>query len=422
MRHLNVRIKEWLYLATLTSTAQVVVQGIGFLSGLLVIRILPLHEYALYTLANTMLGTMTILADGGIATGVMSQGGRVWKDKDKLGAVIATGMALRRQFAVFSLLVASPILFFLLLKHGASLLTSTLVLLSLIPAFFSALSGKLLEIPLKLHQDIKPIQRYQIEANIGRLLLLGLTIFIFPVAALAILSAGLSQVWNNWKIRRASRKYADNQAQPDYEVRDSILVAVRNLLPMSIYYCVSGQLSIWVIAAFGSTDAVAQIGALGRLAAIISVFQAVITTLLVPRFVRSNASSRAMLSKFVKIEVILWVTGTVVVLICAQRPDLILKLLGDGYETLTTGLVLVIAASCAQLISTTTHQMLAGRGLIVPAKILIPCSAASQILLLLLLKPNTVESVLLFSLFSTASVYVVRIIFLIFQAKRNAIF
>lgn len=75
------RAGEWAKLIAITGSAQVMVQAIGFISGILVIRLLPTHEYALYTLANTMLGTMTLLADGGIATGVMSQGGKVWQDK-----------------------------------------------------------------------------------------------------------------------------------------------------------------------------------------------------------------------------------------------------------------------------------------------------------------------------------------------------
>jgi O-antigen/teichoic acid export membrane protein len=48
------RIKYWLKLITVTGTAQVIVQAVGFLSGILVIRLLSVDEYALYTLANTM--------------------------------------------------------------------------------------------------------------------------------------------------------------------------------------------------------------------------------------------------------------------------------------------------------------------------------------------------------------------------------
>src|SRR4051812_39271310 len=87
---------EWGKLISITGSAQVLIQAIGFVSGIMIIRLLSTSEYALYTLANTMLGTMTLLTDGGINTGVMAQGGRVWQDKVKLGIVMNTGMDLRR--------------------------------------------------------------------------------------------------------------------------------------------------------------------------------------------------------------------------------------------------------------------------------------------------------------------------------------
>src|SRR5690606_2402187 len=135
------RISEWSKLIVITGSSQILIQALGFISGILVIRLLSIHEYALYTLANTMLGTLTILADGGISTGTMALGGKVWRDRDELGKVVATGLDLRKKFAVGSLLVSVPILIYLLRHHEASWLMTVLIVLSLIPAFFSALSG-----------------------------------------------------------------------------------------------------------------------------------------------------------------------------------------------------------------------------------------------------------------------------------------
>ncbi len=82
-------IVSWGKLISITGSAQIIVQAVGFASGILIIRLLPVQEYAFYTLANTMLGAMTVLSDGGISTGVMAQGGKVWEDKLKLGKVLA---------------------------------------------------------------------------------------------------------------------------------------------------------------------------------------------------------------------------------------------------------------------------------------------------------------------------------------------
>src|SRR5690554_2553281 len=221
---------EWGRLVSITGSAQVVIQGISFVSGILVIRLLPTHEYALYTLANTMLGTMTILADGGIATGVMAQGGKVWQERDKLGMVLSTGIHLKSRFAIGSLLVATPALIFLLRHHEASWPMTLMIVLSLIPVFFSSLTGAILQIPLKLKQDIKPLQQNQVIVNISRLVLLLFTIFIFPWAYVAVLSSGIAQVWGNLRLRKLASGHVNFRQDPNPIVRKNIMVFVHLLL------------------------------------------------------------------------------------------------------------------------------------------------------------------------------------------------
>ena len=49
---------EWGKLASMVASAQMLVQGLGVLSGVLIIQLLPAGEYALYTLTYAMLGTI----------------------------------------------------------------------------------------------------------------------------------------------------------------------------------------------------------------------------------------------------------------------------------------------------------------------------------------------------------------------------
>src|SRR5882724_4268146 len=57
-------------------TVQVIVQMIGFLSGILLIRMLDQREYAVFTNDNTMQGTLNLLTDIGVSFGRVSMGGR----------------------------------------------------------------------------------------------------------------------------------------------------------------------------------------------------------------------------------------------------------------------------------------------------------------------------------------------------------
>src|SRR6187399_500937 len=67
---------------------QAAVQLISFLSGILLVRYLDQRDYAYFTIANSMQGTLNVLADVGISIGLVSIGGRVWKDRRRFGELI----------------------------------------------------------------------------------------------------------------------------------------------------------------------------------------------------------------------------------------------------------------------------------------------------------------------------------------------
>jgi O-antigen/teichoic acid export membrane protein len=344
------KILKWGKLISITGFAQLFVQGIGLISGILVIRLLPTQEYALYTLANTMLGTMTVLADGGISTSVMSQGGKVWENREKLGVAMVTGMNLRRKFAIGSLLISTPILFYLLQHHGASLMMSGLLVLSLVPAFLAALSNSILQVAPKLHQDIAPLQKNHLEANIGRLIMLFIGIFIFPFAYVAIIAAGLPQLWTNMRLKAISQKYADWTQKPDKGLEKETLNFVKRILPGSIYYCLSGQITIWLISIFGSTTSVAQVGALGRLAMMLTVFNVIINTVVVPRFARLNHDRKSLLDFYLRVQGSLILVSLAIVGVVWLFPSEVLWVLGKDYSNLQHELVLSTLGSCLGLI------------------------------------------------------------------------
>ena len=99
---------------------QVLVQAIGFTTGILLIRSLEQSEYALFTIANAMQGTINILADIGISIGLISIGGRVWQDPHRFGELVSTGLKLRRRLGAAAILIVIPILYFMLVRNGAS--------------------------------------------------------------------------------------------------------------------------------------------------------------------------------------------------------------------------------------------------------------------------------------------------------------
>lgn len=412
------KVMVWGRLASITGSAQIVVQAISFASGILVIRLLPTHEYALYTLANTMLGTVVVLADGGITNGVMSQGGRVWQDRARMGAVVATGLELRQKFATVSLVVAIPILLYLLRHHGASWPMAAALVGALIPAFFAALSGGLLEVAPRLHQDIAALQKTQIGINFGRLVVLCLTLFAFPFASIAVLGAGLPQVWGNRRLRRITLAYADWRQPPDPAVRQEILAIVKRLLPDAVYYCLSGQITVWLISLTGSTAAVAQVGALGRLAMVLNLFGVLISTLITPRFARLPNDSSLLLKRYFQLQAGLVVLGFGVVGGTWLFANQLLWILGKNYANLQTELVLNMAAGSIGLIYGASFALCTFRGWVINPLIFIPVSVLSIAAGVALFNVSTLKGIILLNILVVTVQVIMQVTYGILRMRR----
>lgn len=408
-------IVNWGKLISITGSAQIIVQAVGFASGILIIRLLPVEEYAFYTLANTMLGTMTVLADGGITTGVMAQGGKVWHDKEKMGVVLATGLDLRKKFAIGSLLVSVPILFYLLLHNGASWLTSFLIALALIPAFYAALSDSLLEIIPKLNQTILPLQRNQVEVGIGRLALSALTMFLFPFSFIAVIAAGIPRIWGNIGLRKIVYGMAAKNQQPDQEIKKEILNLVKRILPTSIYYCLSGQITIWLISIFGNTTSLAQLGALSRLSVILTVLSAIVGTLIVPRFAKLLENRIILLKRFFQIMGLLISLLGVITLGVYLFPTPILWLLGDAYEGLSSELLLSIVSSCIGLLGGIVFSLYSARGWAMSPVSIIVINLLAIIIFASLLDLSSLRGVLYFNIGLGLIALIQTVVFIIYR-------
>jgi O-antigen/teichoic acid export membrane protein len=409
------KVLEWLKLISVTGSSQILIQGIGLISGIIILRILPTKEYALYTVSNAMLGTMTVLADGGISAGVMAQGAKVWQDKEKFGSVINTGLELRKIFAIFSLIVTLPILFYLLYNHGASLLFSFLIIISIIPAFYAALSDNIYEISLKLHQDIPRLQKNQLATGIGRFLMISVSIFIFPWTFIAILGNGIPRILANIRLRKMSNEYADVNQKTDPLVRKEILSVVKRMLPGVIYFCVSGQITIFIISVFGNTKSIAQAGALSRIAMLLTIITVLITTLVVPRFARIQNNFRLLLKRYIQILLVLLLISIVVVGIVWLFPSETLWILGKKYANLKSEIVLSTIGSCMALIVGICFNLNTSRGWTINPVLSISVNIISILICVLVINVSTLKGVLLLNILVNLSDVVMFIIYTLFK-------
>lgn len=395
------RLFKWGKLLSVTGGAQILIQGTGFLAGIFIIRILPTEEYAYYTLANTMLGTMTVLADGGISTGVMSEGGKNWQSREELGSILATGMQMRRQFAIGSLAVSIPILFYLLYDQGLIWWQAALLILCLTPVFWAQLSGSLLQIVPRLHQDINDLLRINVRINVVRLLMTIPALLLFPFAGVAILASGVAQVRGNLKFRELSLTKADWKTDSSDYYRGRIMKSVKRILPGSIYYCISGQITVWLIAIFSDTESIAQIGALSRLMMLLTLLKMLVDMLIVPRYARLPSNKRTVIVRFLQVLALLLGVSAVITFAVYLFPKFFLWILGGKYQDLETEVVWMTLGSCLTLITGVAHSLSSSRGIIPNPYLFISFTILSQVFVLyFLVDYTTLTGVILFSVYS----------------------
>jgi hypothetical protein len=220
-----------------------------------------------------------------------------------------------------------------------------------------------------------------------------LSVVIFPWASIAVLAGSLPQLWSNWRLRKLTATYADNSQPADPEVRREILNKVKRLLPDAIYYCFACQFAVWLISFYGSTAAVAQLGALGRLAVALSLFSVLFSSLVLPRFARLNDQSAQVLRFFTRLVAGLLALSACIVGGTWLLSTPILWVLGKQYANLTPELVLMMVGKCLSLVASLTFLLCTSRGWVINPLVSIPISLLSIGLGILCINITTLQGI-----------------------------
>jgi O-antigen/teichoic acid export membrane protein len=392
-------LRKWAPLLAKFTFVQAVVQIIGLAAGLLIVRALPKREYALYTIANTMLATILILADSGISSALMAIGGRVWQDSRRLGSLLNTALQLRRQLAAISVLVVVPVLVWLLRQNGASLLAILGLVLAVLAGSGLELITRIYCVALRLRSEIRQIQNQALTAALAKLAVVAAALFVFINAMIAVVSVVIGYGVQFVMLRRWVHREVDRSAPADSAMHAEIVSVLKRQAPHAIYYCLQGQIAVWLISVFGNSDNVANVGALGRLAVVFALLSSVTEEVVLPAFSRIQSLGQ-LRRRYIQIVLSYLGFSVPLVGVVALFPQQVLSVLGHQYMGLNSEIILM--AACA--VTTTMAGLLwatnASRAWIVPPALVIPCTIAVQAALVVLLKLSTVRGVLLFTIFT----------------------
>jgi len=380
-------------------SVQVAVQLMGVASGILLVRTLSQTEYAYFTLAFSMLSTMSILADSGIGIALSSIGGRVWNDRERFGQLINTALKLRRYLASIAVIAVTPILVWLLIRSGAPRLYAAGITITLLVGLnYQLLSGVLMIVP-RLHSQIKRVQALDSLAAATRLVLLVAAYFIFLNAEVAVAATIVSVIVQYVVLRRWVRDDVDLAAPVNNEDQLTMLGIVKHQAPNAVFYCIQGQLTVWLISVFGNTRSIAEVGALGRLSMIFAIINATMTSIVLPAFARCQ-SPRELRVRYSQVVCAFVLLGLSLIAAAALFPDQILWILGSKYAHLRNELLLMMIMSAFSNVIAAMWLLNSTKAWIKYSWLNIPSVVLTQIVLLALLDVSTVRGVILFGIFS----------------------
>ena len=393
------RLRRWAVILIEFSAIQAVVQLVGAVTGIVVVRSLDAHGYALYTIANSALAVLVALSDSGIGSAVLGIGGRVWQDPARLARVL---QAARDSMRRLRNVIVAPIAFvfaWLLLKNGARVgETGQILVLVLLGAALSLRATIDMTLP-RLTGSTRFIQTTGLASAGSRLIVTSAFAFLGLLVQTAMVAvvAGLGvQSWATWQW---TRRRLSLDAPADADARRELSRVVKTQFPNALNFVFQAQISIWLLSVFGSATSVADLGAVTRIGVLFSVFLATMQNVAVPRYARCQDPHR-LSQLYLQIVGSAVVVALAVVAVVAVAPDPLLWILGPQYAHLPTELVLAVLSTAIGSLCSLAWSLNANRAWFPPAWIWIPIDLLSQLGLALLIGVATTRQVLTVSVFS----------------------
>jgi hypothetical protein len=388
------RVIGWALLVGKFGGVQVFVQLLGFASGLLLVRMMSKDVYALYTLANVMLGTMAVLADSGVGSGAMAVAGRVWNDSVKLGQVVKTAMRLRRIFALAAIVVLSPVLFLWLGAHGAGAMEAASATIIIALTLYIQTGNAIFGLVPRILLQTDRIQRVEFFTALVRLVVVCAASLVFLNLTTALLATVVAAAFQWSLFRRITKNDFQQNVGVDSEIRTTILKTVARHAPSAVYFCIQSHVVVWLLGIFGTSATIADAGALGRLAVVFMIVGNILASLVMPRFSRCH-SAGLLWRRYHQVLGLLALALSILVLAALLFPKPMLWILGNKYQNLEKEFVLMVVAQSLNCLLMAVSSLNIGRGWIISPWIVIPTGILSYTLFFLWVGAFTLSQILI---------------------------
>jgi O-antigen/teichoic acid export membrane protein len=399
------RVRNWAKILSAYFTAQTLTQLAGIAAGLVLIRFLPVREFALYTLAASVITFFTFASDLGSTTSLVHFFHRAAKEGEDFPRYFAAVLSLRRTAFLLGLLLVVLVFPAMAGAKGFGLVETWLAMAGIALCVRFQIDASLRVLALRLHDRYGPSYRAELAGAGLRLLMallmvaagvlygwLGVLVSAVGPAATALLARSADEAsvgpWPGLEDLRRHRRSALRYLLPT--------------LPSALYFAVQGPLVVWLAATFGSTRNVAEVGALGRLGLVVGLFSGLAGVVFLPRLARI-VDDRLYRLRYLQFGGMLLAIALGMLLTAWLAPEPFLWLLGASYAGLDRELLLVIAGSGLALLDGYCMAVNLARSWTRWQGAAVLSLAALQAVLVALLPLSTTSGVLLFNVLGSAA-------------------
>jgi O-antigen/teichoic acid export membrane protein len=394
-------LRRWIGILSAYFTAQTLTQLLGIAAGLLFVNLMPVREFALYTLASSVITFFTFASDLGSTGSLIYFFNKAVREGEGYPSYFAAVLSLRR--AAFLLGAAGVCAVFPVAAAGRGFggWEIALAVGGVLLAVWFQIDASLGILALRLAGRQGDSYRAELAGNGTRLAGAGLLAAVARLEAwLGVLSAAVGAVVTALLAR--SGRPREETAADLRPHRRAVLRYLLPTLPSALYFSIRGPLLIWLAAAFGSTRSLAEVGALGRLGLVVGLFSGLTGIVFLPRLARI-VDDGLYFVRFLQFGAFLLLLAAGMLAAAALAPGLFLFLLGKSYAGLRTELLLVVAGAGLSLLDGYTVSINLARAWTRWQGLAVTSLALTQAVLVLLLPLSTTVGVLWFNLLSSAA-------------------
>ena len=403
--------------------SQILFQAMGFGISLISVRALTKAEYAIYTILAAVQGMLTNTSNSGIMTGFKKIGSENWENLGNLAILTKTTLSVRKYLVGIAFVTVGIYAYILLYNQGVGTLDIFIFLTAILLIIIPETNMAIFREAILLKGKFLIVQNASLLKQFLRLVPL-IVLFLFfkgyitikVILAITIVATLIGHRF----LKSSTLKVIDfPKAEVSSDYRKILVRYVKLNWHNSMFYAFKEQISIFFLGLFGTSDNLANLGALSRFGLIFLGVSAIMTNIVGPAF--STAKTKPKLLEIITNTVLLLVAVSIVTLVVGLLfADEMLWVLGDEYAGLRYELILILILSLVNVSFASINALNNARGWIrYSPKFEIPVNVISIVIGAFVFDITTVSGTIYLAILASLATLLLYIANLVFGLKHS---